>query len=99
MYYGGYGMYNGFYNTSYILVIIGAVICLLASFRVKSTYKKYAKVLSASGMTGAQAAQMILDRNGVVGVSVQHVAGELTTRPTTHIRWRPSVWLPMSAGM
>ena len=78
MYYGGYGMYNGFYNTSYILVIIGAVICLLASFRVKSTYKKYAKVLSASGMTGAQAAQMILDRNGVVGVSVQHVAGELT---------------------
>lgn len=78
MYYGGYGMYNGFYDISYILVIIGAVICLLASFRVKSTYKKYAKVLSASGMTGAQAAQMILDRNGVVGVSVQHVAGELT---------------------
>jgi len=78
MYYGGYGKYNGFYKTSYILVSIGAVICLLASFRVKSTYKKYAKVLSASGMTGAQAAQMILDRNGVVGVSVQHVAGELT---------------------
>ena len=52
MYYGGYGMYNGFYSFSYLLVIIGAVLCLLASARVKSTYKKYAKVRSASGMTG-----------------------------------------------
>ena len=78
MYYGGYGMYNGLYSFSYLLVIIGAVLCLLASARVKSTYKKYAKVRSASGMTGAQAAEMILRRNGVLGVTVQHVAGELT---------------------
>lgn len=78
MYYGGYGMYNSFYSVSYLLVIVGAVLCLLASARVKSTYKKYAKVRSASGLTGAQAAEMILRRNGVVGVSVQHVAGELT---------------------
>ena len=78
MYYGSYGMYNGFYSASYLLVIIGAVLCLLASARVKSTYRKYAKVRSASGLTGAQAAQMILRRNGVLGVTVQHVAGELT---------------------
>lgn len=73
-YYGGYG----FYNASYILVLIGAALCLLASWRVKSTYKQYAKVRSASGMTGAQVAEMILQRNGVLGVTVQHVAGELT---------------------
>lgn len=78
MYYGGYGMYNGFYSASYLLVIVGAVLCLLASARVKSTYRKYAQVRSASGMTGAQAAEMILRRNGVLGVTVQHVAGELT---------------------
>ena len=79
MYYsGGYGMYNGFYSASYLLVIIGAVICMIASARVKSTYRKYAKVMSASGLTGAQAAEMILCRNGVLGVTVQHVAGELT---------------------
>ena len=79
MYYsGGYGMYNGFYSASYLLVIIGAVICMIASARVKSTYRKYAKVMSASGLTGAQAAEMILRRNGVLGVTVQHVAGELT---------------------
>ncbi|MBE5998130.1 MAG: zinc metallopeptidase [Eubacteriales bacterium] len=73
-YYGGYGMYNG----TYLLVIIGALLCLLASARVKSTYRKFAGVRSACGMTGAQAAEMILRRNGVIGVQVQHVAGELT---------------------
>jgi len=51
---------------------------MIASARVKSTYRKYAKVMSASGLTGAQAAEMILRRNGVLGVTVQHVAGELT---------------------
>ena len=78
MYYGGYGMYHGFYSASYFLVIIGAVLCLLASARVKTTYRKYAKVRSVSGLTGAQAAEMILRRNGVLGVTVQHVTGELT---------------------
>lgn len=73
-YYGGYGMYNG----TYLLVILGAVLCLLASARVRSTYKKYEKVRSASGLTGAQVAELILRRNGVLGVTVQHVAGELT---------------------
>ena len=78
MYYGGYGMYNFMYNSSYMLVLVGAVICLLASFHVKSTYKKYAKIGSARGMTGAQVAQMILHRNSVMGVTVQHVGGNLT---------------------
>ena len=73
MYYG-----YGFMDPTYILVIIGAVLCLVASAHVKSAYRKYANVRSASGMTGAQAAEMILRRNGVTGVQVQHVAGELT---------------------
>lgn len=74
MYYGyGYGL-----SGTYLLVIIGAVLCLLASAHVKSTYRKYANIRSASGITGAQAAEFILRRNGVIGVTVQHVAGELT---------------------
>lgn len=73
-YYGGYGMMDG----TYLLVIIGALLCLGASFLVKSTYNKYEKVRSASGMTGAQVAELILRRNGVVGVQVQHVSGNLT---------------------
>ena len=72
-------MYYGYgFDTTYLLVIIGAVLCLVASAHVKSTYRKYAGIRSASGRTGAQAAEAILRRNGVVGVTVQHVAGELT---------------------
>lgn len=73
-YYGGYGMFDG----TYLLVIVGALLCMLASAHVKSTYRKYARVGSACSMTGAQAAELILRRNGVIGVTVQHVAGELT---------------------
>ena len=72
-------MYYGYgFDTTYLLVIIGAVLCLVASAHVKSTYRKYAGIRSASGITGTQAAEAILRRNGVVGVTVQHVAGELT---------------------
>lgn len=74
----GYGATSILYNFSYVLVLIGALICLLASARVKSTYKKYAMVRSMCGLTGAQAAQEILRRNGILDVHVQHVSGELS---------------------
>lgn len=67
-----------FYDGTYILVIIGAVICMWASSRVNSTFKKYAKVQSHSGMTGAEAAVRILQLNGISDVQVQHVSGNLT---------------------
>ena len=43
-----------FYDATYILVLIGAALSLWASARVNSTYKKYARVLSRSGLTGAE---------------------------------------------
>ena len=67
-----------YFDPTYILVIIGAVICLLASARVKSTFRKYNRVRSMSGMTGAQAAERILHAAGIYDVSIQHVSGELT---------------------
>lgn len=67
-----------YFDPTYILVIIGAVICLLASARVKSTFRKYNQVRSMSGMTGAQAAERILQAAGIYDVSIQHVSGELT---------------------
>ena len=48
--------YYGF-DPTYVLVLIGAVICLIASARVKSTFNKYSRYRSMSGMTGAQAAE------------------------------------------
>ena len=57
MYYGGY--YGMYWDPTYILVIIGMVICLLASARVKSTYAKFNRVRSHSGITAAEAAERI----------------------------------------
>ncbi|MGN0271454.1 MAG: zinc metallopeptidase, partial [Lachnospiraceae bacterium] len=62
----------------YILVIIGAIICLIASARVKTTYAKYSKDRSMSGMTGAEAAERILRNAGIHDVSIGHVSGNLT---------------------
>lgn len=80
MYYGygrgfgyGYGM-----DPMYILVILMAILCMFAGYRVQSVYKKYNRVRSMSGMTGAQVAMEILRRNGVTDVTVQHVPGDLT---------------------
>ena len=46
-----------YYDPTYILVIIGAVICMAASAHVNSTYRRYAQVRSRSGMTGKDAAE------------------------------------------
>ena len=75
----GYGAY-GFYGLdwTYILVLIGAVLSLIASAKVNSTFNKFSKVRSASGMTGAEAAQRILQQNGIYDVAVEHVSGNLT---------------------
>lgn len=74
MYMGyGYGM-----DITYILVLIGAALCMLASAGVRSTYSKYAKVSSVTGMTGADAVQRILQMSGVTNVSIEHVSGQLT---------------------
>ncbi len=63
---------------TYFLVIIGAIICMIASARVNSTFKKYSKYRSMTGMTGAQAAARILNYAGIYDVTIQHVSGNLT---------------------
>ena len=73
--YGGY--YYGF-DWTYLLVLAGAVICMIASARVKSTYNKFSRVQSMTGMTGAQAAQRILNHAGIYDVTIQHISGSLT---------------------
>lgn len=71
--------YYGFYfDPTYILIIIGAVISLVASAKVNSTFNRYNQVRSMSGMTGAQAAQRILQSQGLYEVRVEHINGNLT---------------------
>ena len=76
-----------FWDPTYILVLIGAVICLIASANVKSTYSKYSHYRSVSGMTGAEVAQRILNAAGIYDVKVGRVAGDLTDHynPSTKV--------------
>lgn len=73
---GYYGYY--FYDVTYLLVIIGAVLSMIASAQVNGTYNRYSRVRSMSGMTGAQTARRILDQNGLYNVKVEHINGNLT---------------------
>ena len=67
-----------YWDPTYFLVIIGAVICMIASARVKSTYNKYSQYRSMTGMTGAQAAERILNAAGIYDVQIRHISGSLT---------------------
>ncbi len=67
-----------FYDATYILVLIGALLSMWASARVNLTYKKYAQVHSRSGLTGAEAARRILQGAGIYNVRVEHISGNLT---------------------
>ena len=67
-----------FYDPTYILVIIGLALSLFASFGVKSTFSKYSKVFSASGLTGSTAARKVLDMHGLYHIRIERIAGDLT---------------------
>lgn len=77
--YGGYGFYPGMmFDPTIVLVLIGALISMWASGRVQSTFQKYSRVHSMSGMTGAEAAKRLLHSQGIYDVTVQAVRGNLT---------------------
>ncbi|HIU01633.1 MAG TPA: zinc metallopeptidase [Candidatus Onthocola gallistercoris] len=74
-------MYPGFYymfDPTYILIIIGALLSLFASARVRSTFSRYSSVRTLRGVTGAEAADMILRQAGIYDVKIQHISGDLT---------------------
>ena len=74
MFYGyGYG-----FDWTYILLIIGVIVSGFASAKVNSTFKKFSKVASTVGMTGAEAARQILYSEGITDVAIEHVSGNLT---------------------
>lgn len=66
------------FHSSYLLLIPGMILMFWAQNRVQSTYQKYSQVRSTMGMTGAQVAQEILNRMGVINVQIEQVAGQLT---------------------
>ena len=76
MYGYGYGFWG--FDPTYFLLIIGALLSLAASTRLRSTFAIYRKVRSASGLTGADAARRILRAAGITDVQVVPIRGNLT---------------------
>ena len=79
--------YYGFDWTYVVLVLPCILFSLLASASVKSTFNKYSRQLSSRRITGADAAQRVLLANGVTGVRVERVSGNLTDHfdPSTNV--------------
>ncbi len=81
-----FGYFN-FYDSTYILIIIAAVISLAASARVKSTFAKYSKVNGRRGITAEEAAADILHRAGIHDVKIGRIKGNMTDNynPSTKV--------------
>jgi uncharacterized protein len=77
---GGLNMFGfGYGYDPYIMLVIPAVIfSLYAQFKVKSTFNKYRRIGNRRGLTGADIARSILDKNGLYDVRVEPTRGELT---------------------
>lgn len=77
-----------YYSYSYLLYMLpGLVLMLYAQLKVKHSFSKYSKVTNSRGLTGADAAREVLRQNGVDGVQIEHVSGNLTDHydPRTNI--------------
>ena len=80
-------MFYYYFDYTYIFVIIGAVISMIAAANVRATYNKYSKYGTQSGLTSQEAASRILKKAGIKGVQIDHVRGSLTDHysPGNHI--------------
>ena len=67
-----------YYDPTYWLIILGAIVALYAQIKVSTTYSKWSKVPSSTRMTGAQMARQILDGNGCENVRIECISGKLT---------------------
>lgn len=67
-----------FYDVTYGLVILGALLCMIASANVKSTYNRYKRVHNSRGMYAQDVAQRMLREAGIYDVRIERVSGDLT---------------------
>jgi len=79
-------MFLPFLDPTMVLLIPALFFAFWAQSKVKSTYRKYSRIRSASGLTGSDVARRILNLNGLQDVKVEPVPGELSDHydPRTH---------------
>ncbi len=84
-----------FFDPTYIIVIPGIILALFAQARVQNAYSRYSRVLAQSGLTGAELARQLLQRNRVYDVKVEMTRGRLTDHydpRTKTLRLSPEVY-------
>lgn len=67
-----------YFDPTYVLVLIGALISMMASINVNSTYRRFSTVMSMRGVRAEEAAQRILHDAGIYDVRIERIRGELT---------------------
>ena len=72
------GMYHYYFDPTYVLVIIGAVICMVASANVSHTYRKYSAMNTVRGLPSQEVAAQMLREAGITDVRIERIAGDLT---------------------
>lgn len=72
------GIYYPYLDSTYLLVIIGALICMAASANVSRTFNKYSRIFTSRRITADQAAAQILQHAGITNVRIERVRGHLT---------------------
>ena len=80
-------MFYGFDWTYVVFILPCVIISLICQINVSSTFSKYSQMRNSRNMTGAQAAEFVLRQNGVYGVRIERVAGNLTDHfdPRTNV--------------
>lgn len=71
-------MYFYYDYTYWIMLLPALALTIWAQWRISSNYRKYSQIRSAHGLTGADAAREVLRMNGVQGVDIQRIPGNLT---------------------
>lgn len=76
-----------FFDPTYLVLIPALLFSIYANAKVNSTYRKYSSVKNRNGYTGAEAARKMLDANGLYGVQIVRIAGNLTDNynPQTNV--------------
>ena len=79
--------FYGFDWTYIVLILPCFIISMICQIKVKSNFSKYSNVPNRRGMTGAQAAQYVLNQYGVTGVRIEPTSGSLTDHfdPRTNV--------------
>ncbi len=70
--------YYYYFDPTYIILIPAVISAFYAQMKVSSAYSRYSRVRNRQGITGAQAARMILDANGLSDVRIETVRGRLS---------------------